>query len=304
MVCRALRWNFLSIALICLSALFAKAAEESKPLWEYGFGVGYAKYAQYPAADQYAELILPFPTFQYRGEILRADDREGGRAYLLKNEKWSLEFSGSGSLPLDSSNNRAREGMEDLPLVAEMGPQLVYSYNQDWEFKIAAFPSVIIEGAYIRQNGGSLNLQAAYRWEHEWEGPFAKPLWLSGIFTVNAKAASREFNATYYEVSAKDATSTRSAYEAVSGFLNTQVTYFQRVSVGRFTVYMAASYADYSQSVNRASPLHRADSNFEYGLGLTYVLGESERRSVPPEDTEGLINKAIQKRKDRLMQFQ
>ncbi|WP_413944067.1 MipA/OmpV family protein [Bdellovibrio sp. HCB-162] len=303
MVCRSVVKTFLFVFLVCAVSV-SEAAEESKPLWEYGFGAGYAQYAHYPAADQYAQLFLPFPTFQYRGEILRADDREGGRAYLLKNEKWSLEFSGSGSLPLDSSDNRAREGMDNLPLVLEAGPQLVYSQDHDWEFKIAVFPSVVIDGAYVRQNGGSLNLQAAYRWEKEVIGPFATPLGLSGILTLNAKAASQEFHKTYFEVSSKDATSTRSQYDAVAGFLDTQATYFQRISKGRFTLYAAVSYTDYSQSVNRTSPLHRADSNFEYGVGLTYVLGESKRQSVPLENTEGLINKAIQHRKERLEQFQ
>ncbi len=282
----------------------AWAAEEDKPLWEYGLGIGYARYAQYPASDEYAELTLPFPTFQYRGEILRADDQDGGRAYLLKDSHWSLEFSGGGRLPLDSSKNRTREGMENLPLVIELGPQLVYSVDHSWEFKIALFPSLAIDGTYIRQNGGIANAQALYRWDHELNGVFSSPLLLSGTFTVEATTASQEFNATYFEVPQQSATADRPAYNASAGFLENQISYFQRIASRKLTVYLGASYSDFSNSVNRQSPLHRADSNFEYAIGLTYVLGESAKRSVPLEDTEGLINKALQRRKERLMRFE
>ena len=294
--------------LLILVALFmtcvSHASEEGKPLWEYGLGIGYARYAQYPSSDQYSELTVPFPTFQYRGEFLRADDRDGGRAYLLKNDHWSLELSGGGRLPLDSSKNQAREGMEDLPFVLEGGPQLVYSENRDWEFKLALFPALAIDGSYIRQNGLIFNAKAQYRWEEEWTGPFSSPLLLNGTLSFKASAASKEYNATYFEVSPNYVTATRPEYEAAAGFLEGQISYFQRISAGRLTVYLAASYSDFSSSVNRQSFLHRSDSNIEYALGLTYVLGESKELSVPPEETEGMINKAIQHRKDRLIRFE
>ncbi|MDG0817216.1 MipA/OmpV family protein [Bdellovibrio svalbardensis] len=302
-------WFF--ILTIFLTAVPLQAAEESKPLreegkplWEYGFGIGYARYAQYPGSDEYSELVLPFPTFQYRGTILRADDQEGGRAYLLKENKWSLEFSGGGRLPLDSSKSQAREGMENLPLVVEIGPQLIYSVDHSWEFKLALFPSMAIYGSSIRQNGGLASIEVQYRWHDEWGGVFESPLMLSGIFSLEAKTASQEFNATYFEVPLQNATATRPAYSASAGFLENQISYFQRLSSGKLTVYVGGSYSDFSNSANKQSPLLRANSNFEYALGLTYVLGESARRSVPIEDTEGLINRAMQKRNDHLKRFE
>ncbi|MES3039513.1 MAG: MipA/OmpV family protein [Bdellovibrionota bacterium] len=279
-------------------AASAQAMEENKPLWEYGAGIGYVRYAHYPASDQYSQLALPFPTFQYRGEILRADDRDGGRAYLLKNDKWALEFSGGGSLPVDSSNNTARRDMNPLPLVLDAGPQLVYSENRTWEFKISAFPSVSIDGTYWKQNGGVAKAQIGYRWEKEMND-WGSPVYLSGTFHLGGKTASQEYHETYYEVSERFATTTRPAYHARAGYLETEYSYFQRFTSGRFTLYLSLDFSDYSGSANRLSPLYRATTSLAYAVGLTYVLGESEKRSVPEENTKGVINKVIKRASDR-----
>lgn len=299
-----LRRTVFFILTMLLTTSWLQAAEEDRPLWEYGLGVGYARYAQYPSSDEYAELTIPFPTFQYRGQILRADDQDGGRAYLLKNDHWSLEFSGGGRLPLDSSKNRSRDGMENLPLVIELGPQLVYSVDHSWDFTLSLFPSLAIDGSYLRQNGGLASAQVLYRWDNEWSGPFASPLLFSGTFSLEATTASQEYNATYFEVPAQSATAKRPAYNASAGFFENQISYFQRIASGKLTVYVGGSYSDFTNSVNKQSPLRKVDGNVEYAIGLTYVLGESEKRSVPLEDTEGLINKAMQRRKERLMHFE
>lgn len=294
----------LIILMSLLVGLTSQAAESDKPLWEYGFGAGYVRYSDYPAADQYSELILPFPTFQYRGEVLRADDRDGGRAYLFKDKQWSLEFSGSGRLPLTSSKNRAREGMDNLPLVIDGGPQLVYSVNHTWEFQLAPFVSTAIDGTFVRNNGGYFKAQAVYRWSDTWEGPFSSPLTLDGTLQFTINSASQEYNRTYFEVDKQHATASRPSYNAVAGFLSNNISYFQRFSSGRISFYVAGSLTDYSWSVNRNSPLHKADTNFGYGIGLIYVLGESARKSVPLEDTEGIINKVQQHHRERLIPFE
>lgn len=280
------------------------SASEDKPLWEYGLGVGAIRYAHYPASDQYSELTLPFPTFQYRGEILRADDQDGGRAYLFKKNNWSLQFSGSGRVPLDSSKNSTREGMENIPLVINAGPQVVYSDNYAWEFKISAFPSFKVDDRSFKTNGGIAKAHILYNW---YVGPVDSgytSVSFSGTLALSSTMASQEFNATYYEVSTQDATPHRPPHRATEGVLENQISYFQRVNSGKLSLYLGASYSDFSMSTNRHSPLHKINSNMEYAVGLTYVLGESSRRSVPLEATEGIINKQIQRRKERLIRFE
>lgn len=297
--------HHLTQAIIVLLFLLPRtSASEDKPLWEYGLGVGTIKYAHYPASDQYAELSLPFPTFQYRGEVLRADDQDGGRAYLFKKDNWSLQFSGGGRVPLNSSKNLAREGMENIPLVINAGPQIVYSEDYVWEFKISTFPSVKVDDKSLTSNGGVAKVHVLYNWNQASNDSIFSELNFGGTWALSSTFASKEYNATYYEVSAKDATPSRPAYRATEGFLENQISYFQRVTSGKLSIYLGASYSDFTISANRQSPLHKADYNMEYAMGLTYILGESTRRSVPLEETDGIINKQIQKRKDKLIRFE
>lgn len=283
--------RYFLILILCFVTSYAKA--EGKALWEYGFGLGFASFSHYPGSDQYRTIALPFPTFQYRGEILRADDQEGSRAYLFKNHNWSVEFSGGGRLPITSSDNHARQGMADLPLIAQLGPQLVYNDDdRRWFFKTSVFPSYVIVGSYVRQNGGLANAEVEYRWEDEISGGnhFSNFL-LSGTLSLGVTTATQEYQATYYDVAAADATAERSEYSAGAGFLDSSISYYQSVSSGLFSMYVGATFTDYSWAANRSSPLHKADTNFGYALGITYILGESERRAVSVEDTEGLLNK-------------
>lgn len=292
---------FLTLLLVLSFAPWAVADEEpAPPLWEWGLGLGYIRYADYPSSDEYSDLMLPFPTFQYRGEYLRADDREGGRAYLFKSETWSLEFSGGGRLPLDSSKNQARQGMENLPLVLDGGPQLVWSSGRTWEFQLAPFLSAAAYGSYIRQNGMRFKAQLIYRWESYARGPFASPIYISGTTALEMNAASQEYMRTYFEVDAGQATSSRVAYNAVAGFLSNNLSYYQRFSSGRFSLYVGASVSDYTWSANRSSPLHKSDLNVGYGVGMIYQFGESAKPSISPEDTQGVINRYRQIRHDRL----
>lgn len=291
------------ISIILLLPLISSASEE-KPLWEYGFGIGSIQYAHYPASNQYAHLILPFPTFQYRGEILRADDQDGGRAYLFKKNHWSLEFSGNGRVPLDSSKNLSRQGMSNIPLVINAGPQIVYSPNETWDFKLSLFPSFTIDEMAIQSNGGLAKVHILYNWIQEFSAPdYLHNITFAGTLSFSATTASQKFNATYYEVPETAATPERPSYEASEGFLENQIAYFQKMNSGKLSVYLGASYSDFSHSTNHRSPLHKAAYNMEYAAGITYVLGESQRKSVPLEETEGIINKQIQRRKDRLIHF-
>ncbi len=257
-------------------------------MWEYGVGSGYIHYEQYPASDQFSNIALPFPTFQYRGEILRANDREGARTYLFKKDAWSLEISGGGYPPLDSAANKAREGMEDLPFMINVGPQVVYEpLSENWEIKVGLFQVTSISGDVVKKNGAVLDTDFIYHFDF---GP------TQGRLSAGFKIVSQELQATYFDVSGMDATTDRPAYEAKGGFLDSEFAYFHSYTTGRLSLYLGFGLTDYSSSVNRSSPLHKSNFNISYLVGFTYVLGESERRSVPTENTQGIINKYRTKR--------
>lgn len=261
-------------------------AADSPSLWEYGIGFGYIQFEQYPASSQSNYLFLPFPTFQYRGKVIRADDREGTRAYLFKADKVSVELSGSGHTSLDSSANTAREGMPDLPWMISLGPQVVGHLSQGLELRLKFFQTTSTDLRYTKFNGAMTESQIIYK---HWNKVNGLPTRLRISFA--AKAATQEYLATYFEVEPRYARANRAEYEASSGFLEMELNYFQSVTVEKASYYIGASAHDYSLSVNRASPLHKSNYTFSFFIGMTYTLGQSQRDSVPELETEGIIRK-------------
>lgn len=292
----------LGVWLLCLlTPLAAWSQDTETSLWEYGAGFGYVHFEHYPASNQFSNLFLPFPTFQYRGRILRADDREGTRAYLLKSDRWSFELAGGGYPALDSSTNDARRGMEDLPWMLQVGPQLVVKLSRDLEFKLAAFQAVSSDFVTTQTAGTVFDARLEHRWVRDFPGGQGlAPGQAHGKLTLSLKGGDQQFLSTYFEVPPAQSTASRPGYEAKAGVLGSELAYFQSFRSGRASFYLGAAIADYTASSNRESPLHKSDRNVTYLVGLTYVLGESERPSVPAEQTEGVINHLERRHPQRL----
>lgn len=247
------------------------AETDQLPLWEYGIGLGYIHYAHYPSSNQTNDIALPFPTFQYRGKVLRADDREGTRAYLLKGDLWSLEFSGSGLPALSSKNNSTRTGMPDLPWMAHLGPLVIAKFSESFEFKLGFFQAISTDFKLTQTNGQLLHVKFIYQPQIRiYEFPNF------GFLSLELKTASRDYLATYFEIRPEFSTMDRPMYEARSGFLSTELQYYQALKIKRTTFYAGISLVDYSMSANLASPLHKANLNLSYLAGVTYTLGESK----------------------------
>ncbi len=259
-------------------------AVDSPSLWEYGIGFGYIQFEQYPTSSQSNYLFFPFPTFQYHGEVIRADDREGTRAYLFKGDTVSVELSGGGHTSLDSSANTAREGMPDLPWMISLGPQVVGQLSQGLELRLKFFQTTATDFRYTRLRGATTESQIIYK---HWDEIHGLPTRMR--ISLAAKTANQEYLATYFEVEPQFARADRPQYESHAGFLEIELNYFQSVKVEKASYYIGVAVHDYSLSANRASPLHKADYTFSFLIGMTYTLGQSQRDSVPDLETEGII---------------
>jgi outer membrane protein len=275
------------ISALVIFCTLASQAEDSynddnPPYWEYGLGIGTVHFEEYPASGQFRDISLPFPTFQYRGKILRADDRDGAHLYLIKSADWYLEFSGIGYPSLESDKSNARSGMPDLPWILAIGPQVVFKLERSTTLNFAVFQAVSTDFKLTKTNGEVFQLKLNRR--------FGEGHSYGNIF-LTVKAATKEFLATYFDVPDESATAQRPRYDSQSGLLASDLAYFQSFKSGRAAFYVGASYAYYGASANRQSPLHKADSEFTYLVGLTYVLGESSKPEVPEEDTSGLMDR-------------
>src|SRR5512136_2424750 len=116
------RWLVVAVITSCF-LLPQSAFCKEKPLWELGAGLVVLRLPDYRGSDENRYYVLPFPYLIYRGDILRVDrERISGR--IFKTDRLLLVVSLYGSVPVDSSTNRARSGMTDLDPTFEIGPSL------------------------------------------------------------------------------------------------------------------------------------------------------------------------------------
>jgi outer membrane scaffolding protein for murein synthesis (MipA/OmpV family) len=280
------------LGLLSSLACFAKAASDvSDAYWDYGIGFGAVRFEHYPASNESRIIALPFPTFQYRGKILRADDKEGAHLYLFKGSNVTVEFSGQGIPALDSSTNQARKGMADLPWMAAFGPQLVARPSENIEAAFSIFQVVTVEGLFAKTSGNIFDGRISYEWTKPlpvW-GVFKEPGSVNSRWTLSARSGTKEFNAIYFDVPELNATAERPSYESREGLVNYNLSYYRSYHSGRGAIYIGGGLHSYDLSANRLSPLHKSDHNLVALIGFSYTLGESSRPAVPESETSSVI---------------
>lgn len=291
--CLSFIFLFAAVSFLNLNTIQAEESRRKLPKWEVGAGFGYVGFEHYPASDQVTHLALPFPTFQYRGDVLRADDREGAKVFLLKEHGWDLQLGGLGFPPLNSSTNEARQGMADLPAVGALGPQLQKKLTDDLTLKFGVYQAVAATWLALRGAGGIWEVSLSYQKTHDFRGGSA--FWdldeTSYTVSLNLMGASKELHEIYFSVSRANETSDRPVYEAKAGLIQSQISYFQSFKRGHFAFYVGARYSDYRLAANRSSPLHKTDQSIAGLLGITYTFYQSKEAGVPLDDASGAIEK-------------
>lgn len=274
------------MACVLLTALFPPAARsEGLPLWELGAGAAPLRVPDYRGSEEVRNYLLPVPSFVYRGEIFRAD-REGVRVQLLDSERVDLNLSVNGSVPVDSDRNRARQGMDDLRPLFEIGPRANIHLVGNAESHVALDLRVPVRAAFTFRNGGlrdvgyvaapQLNLDL------RWPSATADDRWNIGLL-VEVPFADRRLNDYFYGVSAADATPTRPAYRARSGYAGWQALAAMSRRVDRWWFGGFIKYDDVSNSVFADSPLVTQRRQVSGGFAVIYVFARSSTL-VPPRD--------------------
>jgi outer membrane scaffolding protein for murein synthesis (MipA/OmpV family) len=263
------------------SACLAHAKEE--PLWEAGLGVGAIHFPQYRGSEQSKDYVLPAPYFVYRGDFLKAD-REGARGVFFRNENVDINMSLGASLPVSSSDNRAREGMSDLKPTVEIGPSfeltLWRSSRRDakLDLRMPLRGAISVE-ARPRFVGTQFfpHLNVDLRNERYFPG-WNLGMLAGGVFT------DRRYNDYYYRVDPAFATPSRPAYDPPGGgYAGTEAIValskrFPRYWVGGFVRYDTLNNARFEES-----PLVTSKHYFAAGFAIAWILGESKSRVDVPD---------------------
>lgn len=258
-------------ALLLMLLSFPLMAEE-KPKWEAGVGLVGLQMPLYLGASQTKNYLLPLPYFIYRGTLLRAD-RDGIRGFIYDSDKLDLRLSLGASLPVNSEDSDAREGMDDLDLMLEIGPTLQYQLFEndrhllraDWPIR-AAFT---VGSEFFHHQGWTSNPRIYYQTSmYDW----------TVISTAGLVYSDRRYHGYIYNVETDDVTAERHFYQANSGLSSSGFSIQAKRRLGTTTVGASLRYYNLSGVASEDSPLMQRQDYFAVGVFFSWVLGESEAR--------------------------
>ena len=263
------------IALILiLHGTYVSAAEEiseTTPKWELGIGIGGLSIPHYRGSDQTSNYFAPIPYFRYSGKRLQVD-KEGGRFYFYNSDTIKLDLSTAFALPVDSDDNRARVGMDNLNAVIELGPRLQFSLYESEDKNLRLRFALPVREAFefgkFQDIGWVFSpyLQLRY-FTSGWESALSMgPVW-----------ASEAYHDYFYQVAPQYVATGRPAYNAKAGFSGSRATLtvskrFDDIFLGVF-----ARYDDLRGAVFIDSPLVKQNDSFMIGVALSWIFKKSEK---------------------------
>ena len=273
----------LAVAAMILASIPAAAREE--PLWEVGMGVAGLHFPHYRGSEQSRNYALPVPYTVYRGQILKAD-RQGLRGVFVKTERVDVNLSVGASLPVDSRDDRAREGMPNLRPSIELGPslQLTLWHADDRRMKLdARFP---LRGATtVESSPRFIGTQFFPHLNVDVRDPAGMQGWNLGLL-AGPVYTDRRYNRYFYEVPAAYATASRAAYEPGAGYAGME---FLAALSKRFPKFWVGGFVRYDTlrgAAFEASPLATSKRYFAAGFGISRIFAESSRRVTVNEPTD------------------
>ena len=256
------------IAFASLMPLAAAADEAQKSIWQdltLGVGIAAINYPHYPGSSQTATFVSPLPYHEYDGDWL-SGDRDGIQAHLFEDDRITLDLSVSGSLPVNNDDDQLREGMPDLELILEVGPELEIRLSEfgahSFELHVPFRAALEIDPSRgIEPVGWVFDPRLNYLWAQSgWE--FEIDL---GLY-----AADQTYNQLLYGIRPQDALDDRPIYRANGGLVGYRLSSTLRYDVNDWTFLAYARAMDLSSSDNSMSPLFVDDQYLAYGVGAIW----------------------------------
>jgi outer membrane scaffolding protein for murein synthesis (MipA/OmpV family) len=265
--------------LLAFATLAAFSAHgEELPLWELGIGAAAISFPDYRGSSVQRGYLLPVPVFVYRGEIFRAD-RERMRGLLFKTEDVEVDMSLNGSVPVQSDDDSAREGMPNLDPTLEIGPSLDVRLLQQGRHTlrlrlpvraVIASDFHSVEGAGVLANP---NLNLDVRLDGGWRLGF-----VAGVLVGDSR-----YHAYFYNVAPQYARPGRPAYSAPGGYSGSQLIATLSKRAGPWWVGGFVKHDFLEGAAFEPSPLVESRNNFSAGIALTWLFAQSGRRVVEPD---------------------
>ncbi len=264
------------VAWLLLSFLlpgFAMCKE--KPLWELGIGLGLLQMPDYRGSDENRLYRLPYPYVVYRGDILKVEEQNIS-GQIFKTDRILLNFSVYGSVPVRSSNNSARSGMQDLDPTFELGPAFTIKLRESKEdkYKLELYFPV---RAFFSTNFSSVSHEG---WIFSPRINFIKDDLISDTglnlgISAGPMFADSGYHDYFYTVEPAYATAERPAYSAGGGYSGSTFTVGLDKSYKQFVLFAFVS-ADFLQGASfENSPLMKRETSFMSGVSVSWIFLKS-----------------------------
>lgn len=263
----------LRCVLLALAALFPLAARSAeRPLWELGAGIGGISIPDYRGADERTNYLLPVPYVQYRGEFFRVD-REGVQGLLFRTDRLRLKLSVAAAPPAKSGDN-VREGMPDLDPAVEIGPALEIRLSENDAGDTALTLNLPLRAVLVTDFRGVDGIGWVFSPYLQYETLLGAD-WSLDV-SLGPMIAGEAYHDYYYEVAPAFATPQRPVYDADGGYSGSRVTVSLSKRFERFWIGAFARYDNLSGATFADSPLVRTDHSFMAGIGVAWILAQSE----------------------------
>jgi len=249
-----------------------------KPIWEIGVVGGGGWLPDYPAADENHFQGLALPYAIYRGDFLRLGDGGVARGLFIDLPWLEFNIGLDAAFPVDSSDNDARKGMDDLDYLLEAGPKLIakFLYDDpvnDFDLSLATRGVISTDFTNVHYVGITVNPAVTYR-RHDLFG-----LDLRAITSLGATFGSEGYNEYFYEVRRSDERPNRPRYRADAGYVGSELTLGLSWGItDRLRLFGGTQIGFWAGSANEGSPLFREEVTYGVGGGLRWSFLASERK--------------------------
>ncbi|MDN5870828.1 MAG: MipA/OmpV family protein [Nitrococcus sp.] len=248
--------------------------EKELPLWEVGLGVAPIVFSNYRGADQQTTYVLPLPYIIYRGNLLKVD-RSGPRGVLFDTERLELNISFDVAPPVDSNDNDARAGMDDLDATVQIGPILKVQLTEEdadlpLRLNLPLRTVIATDFTHVEHVGWVLHPQM-------WLDLPKLHGWGTSI-GVGPIFADEGYHDYYYGVSPDFATASRPAYKGKAGYSGSSVLMGTSRRFGPLWVGAFLRYDNLTGAAFEDSPLVETKHAFIAGAGIAWIFWRSEER--------------------------
>lgn len=259
------------LIVVMLAASQARAADE--PLWELGLGAGVASFPEYRGSKERSSFVVPIPYLVYRGERLRID-RDGARGLFAETPNWELDFSVDGAVPVESSDDGPRAGMEELDPVVEYGPSLIRRLGTNrlgrWTLRLPLRAVTAVDPGSLETAHEGWTLQPALNLD----APGLIGQWDLRI-NLGPRFGSRDYHAYYYDVGTGDVRAGRDTYRADAGYSGMGLQLSASRRWGRVWTGAFLRYDNLDGATFDDSPLVETKHATSVGFAVSWVLGEA-----------------------------